>query len=132
MVALLGLGATSGAALAFFGIAQQLRWQGKLYWMIPLGEGASPFASYVNRNHAASYLNLTLACAVGFAIWAFSRKASKRKSESTTSDVLGSQSTDSESNTWIRHCMPRLGQPGWNPIVREPLHSSRPNPGRFQ
>lgn len=61
--------AVNGAALAFFGIAQQLSWNGKLFWTVPLQLGGQPFASYVNRNNAAGYLNLCLAAAWGLVIW---------------------------------------------------------------
>ena len=57
--------ALNGMALAFFGIVQRLSWNGKLFWSIELTHGGTPFASYVNRNNAAGYLNLALACAVG-------------------------------------------------------------------
>lgn len=65
--------ASNGAALAFFGIAQQLSWNGKLFWTVPLTLGGQPFASYVNRNNAAGYLNLCLAAAWGFAFWWLTR-----------------------------------------------------------
>lgn len=61
----------NGAALAFFGIAQKLSWNEKIYWQFPLTLGGQPFASYVNRNNAAGYLNLCFAAALGFGAWAF-------------------------------------------------------------
>ncbi|MGE3777798.1 MAG: O-antigen ligase family protein [Pirellulaceae bacterium] len=64
----------NGTALAFFGITQKLTWDGKLYGVIPL-EGGSPFASYVNRNHAANFLNLALGCAFGLAVYVFARRS---------------------------------------------------------
>ncbi|MBS0201583.1 MAG: O-antigen ligase family protein [Planctomycetes bacterium] len=66
--------ALNGAALAFFGIVQQLSWNGKLYWTIPLLLGGQPFASFVNRNNAAGYLNICLACAAGWVLWAMTRR----------------------------------------------------------
>ena len=60
--------AANGAALAFFGLAQQLTWNGRLFWSIPLAGGA-PFASYVNRNNAAGFLNMCLACAIALSVW---------------------------------------------------------------
>lgn len=56
--------AVNGAALAFVGIAQGLRSGGWLPWAAPHAEGA-PFASFVNTNNAAGFLNLCLACGVG-------------------------------------------------------------------
>lgn len=74
--------AVNGGALAFFGIVQKLRWNGKLFWTIPLENGGLPFASFVNRNNAAGFLNLCLAAAVGCVIWAaycHSKRGSKRR-----------------------------------------------------
>ncbi|MCA9030132.1 MAG: O-antigen ligase family protein [Planctomycetaceae bacterium] len=59
--------AINGALLAIFGVAQQAMWNGKLFWRIELTHGGQPFASYVNRNHAAGYLNMCLASAL--ALW---------------------------------------------------------------
>lgn len=61
--------AINGAALAFFGLVQQLTFDGKLFWSISLTEGGAPFASYVNRNNAAGMLNMCLACAIGWTVW---------------------------------------------------------------
>ncbi|MBX3438963.1 MAG: hypothetical protein KF861_15840, partial [Planctomycetaceae bacterium] len=60
--------AINGAALAFFGIVQKLTWNGLLFWSVPLRQGGTPFASFVNRNNAAGYLNLCLAAALGVVI----------------------------------------------------------------
>lgn len=57
--------ALNGMALSFFGIVQRLSWNGKLFWSVELTQGGTPFASYVNRNNAAGYLVMALACAVG-------------------------------------------------------------------
>lgn len=56
--------ALNGLAVAGFGIAQQLTWNGKLFWTIPLRYGGSPFGPFVNRNNGAGYLLLTFACAI--------------------------------------------------------------------
>ena len=71
---LFGTLALNGAALAAFGIAQKVSWNEKLYWTWELTQGGQPFASYVNRNSAAGYLNLCLAGAVGLLIWAIARR----------------------------------------------------------
>jgi O-antigen ligase len=69
----------NGAALALFGISQKLSWNGKIYWRVPLTLGGQPFASFVNRNNAAGYLNLCLAAALAYAIWAFWRPKAVRR-----------------------------------------------------
>ncbi len=61
--------AVNGGALAFFGIAQKLAWNGKLYWTFPLTQGGLPFGPFVNRNNAGGYLILCLAAAIGLAVW---------------------------------------------------------------
>ncbi len=60
--------AFNGVALTAFGIAQRLTWNEKLYWIYPLPNPGQPFASFWNRNHAAGYLNLCLAAAVGLLV----------------------------------------------------------------
>ena len=65
--------AMNGAAISFFGIVQLLSWNGKLFWTVPLLLGGQPFASFVNRNNAAGYLNICLACALGLTLWSVFR-----------------------------------------------------------
>lgn len=55
--------ALNGLAMAGFGIAQQLSWNGKLFWITPLRYGGSPFGAFVNRNNGAGYLLLAFSCA---------------------------------------------------------------------
>jgi O-antigen ligase len=69
-IALCWVMAINGVALAFFGLVQQLSWNGRLYWQIPLEQGGEPFGPFVNRNHAGGFLTLCLAGAMGAAIWA--------------------------------------------------------------
>lgn len=65
---LFGLVAANGSALAFFGIVQRLSWNEKLFWVVPLPFGGQPFASFINRNNGAGYLNLAFSSACGLAI----------------------------------------------------------------
>jgi O-antigen ligase len=46
-----------GASLALFAIAQKLTWNGKLYWVRPLRDGA-PFGPFVNYNHYAGLMEM--------------------------------------------------------------------------
>lgn len=73
---LFGLLALNGAALAFFGLVQQLTWNGLLYWTVPLTMGGGPFGPFVNRNNGAGFLNLCLAGAVGMTVWSVGRHRS--------------------------------------------------------
>ncbi|MCA9024517.1 MAG: O-antigen ligase family protein [Planctomycetaceae bacterium] len=70
--------AVTGGVLGFFGLAQKLAWDGKLFWMVDVPEGAGPFASFVNKNNAAGFLLICLAAAIGSAIWATHRHESVR------------------------------------------------------
>lgn len=70
---LCGLIAANGAAIAFFGLAQKLTFNGQLYWGIVLTQGGGPFGPFVNRNNAGGYMVLCLAAAVGMALWCLAR-----------------------------------------------------------
>ena len=63
--------ALNGLAMTGFGIAQQLTWNGKLFWTIPLRFGGSPFGAFVNRNNGAGYLLLAFSCATACLISAW-------------------------------------------------------------
>lgn len=66
--------AISGAALAFFGIADKIRAPAPLETALVTADTSLglPFGPFVNRNNAAGYLNLTLAAAVGLLVYGFS------------------------------------------------------------
>lgn len=63
-VTLLVVCAANGTLLAFFGIVQKLTYDGKIFWTFPVLAGA-PFATFINRNNAAGFLIMGLACCVG-------------------------------------------------------------------
>lgn len=65
MVTLMTALSINGAALTLFGLLQYLTWNGRLYGVIELTQGGTPFASFVNRNNAAGYLLICLAAACG-------------------------------------------------------------------
>lgn len=92
-----GLLALNGTVLSFFGIAQSLNWNGKLFWTQVLRHGGNPFASFVNRNNAAGYLCLCLAAAVGFLVstWSFSAPI----------DELADCASHAGSNSYLRRRM---------------------------
>lgn len=66
--------ALNGALLAFLGFAQNLAWNGRLFWRVELSEGGRPFGPFVNANNAGGFLNLCLAGALGWAFCAFARR----------------------------------------------------------
>ncbi len=105
-LAICALAATNGAVMAFFGIVQQLAWNGKIYWFVPLTLGGIPFAGYVNRNNAAGYLNMCLGLSLGLFIWSVSRyrmamnhpfaasiRAREKRTHSRLADALASLDT---------------------------------------
>ncbi len=47
-----------GFALAVFAIAQDLTWNGKIYWLRTLHNGGSPFGPYVNHDHYAGLMEM--------------------------------------------------------------------------
>lgn len=65
--------AVNGLALVLFGLIQKSTWNGSLYWRFPLADGGQPFASFVNRNNAVSYLYICFAAAVGILVWSMER-----------------------------------------------------------
>ncbi len=84
-IRLCGLIAVNGAALAFWGLVQQLT-NGQLYWrMSPTGDGG-PFGLFVNKNNAAGFLLLCLAGAVGMTVWVVTRQGTS--SSGTSKDQL--------------------------------------------
>ncbi|MEZ6100066.1 MAG: O-antigen ligase family protein [Pirellulaceae bacterium] len=58
-----------GAALTFWGLVQKFTWNGMMYWFVPLQNGGIPFGPFVNRNNAGGFLNLCLACGIGWMYW---------------------------------------------------------------
>ena len=72
-LALAGPPPAAAAELMIVGNDQKVSWNEKLYWTYELTQGGQPFASYVNRNSAAGYLNLCLAGAVGLLVWSIAR-----------------------------------------------------------
>ncbi len=66
---LCGALAVNGAALACFGLAQQLTWNGLLYWRVPMTHGGNPFGPFVNRNSGAGFVATCLAGAIALVVW---------------------------------------------------------------
>ena len=91
---LFGALAVNGVVLGGFGIVQSLSWNGMMFWSVPLRFGGTPFASYVNRNNAAGYLNLSIAAAVGLGILLIGR--------STVSGDLQESRTPLLTSRWLQ------------------------------
>ncbi len=84
-VLLVGL-AANGLLLAAFGLAQRLLGNGKIFWFFE-SPNAQFFASFVYKNHGASYLILMLAVTVSLAGWYYLRGL-RRMEKSNPSGVL--------------------------------------------
>jgi len=55
-----------GVAMSFFGVVQNLSWNGKIFWSYDLLYGGVPFGSFVNKNNAAGYLLVTFCASMFF------------------------------------------------------------------
>lgn len=59
-----------GLGISIFGIIQNYTYAhlNKVYWFDPSGTAASPFGSFVNRNHFAGYIEMIIPLAIGYLI----------------------------------------------------------------
>lgn len=64
--------AANGLALAGLGLAQKLLPNGKIFWFLEMPSRGF-FSSFVYKNHAGAYLDLTLFVTCGLAAWYFLR-----------------------------------------------------------
>jgi len=93
--------AINGAALAFFGLAQQLTRYGGLF--PPVGVG-TPFASFVNRNNAAGFLNMCLACGIAISVWGIVHRTYRRPKR-RPADELDSFHADRQGSRLQQICL---------------------------
>lgn len=56
-------------AVSLLGIIQHFTSQGKIYWFRELQAGGDPFGPYVNRNHFAGFVELTLPIALALLVF---------------------------------------------------------------
>ncbi len=78
---LLAVVVTGGFVLGLVGLVQRLSGSGKMLWLWEINY-ASFFASFIYKNHAGAYLNLTLAACVALAAWFMIRKAVRHERSS--------------------------------------------------
>jgi hypothetical protein len=78
--------AGNGLALGLFGIVQRLIGNGKMFWFFE-SPNSSFFSSFIYKNHAGAYLDLTLAVSCGLAAWYYLRGL-RRLEKSNPSGVL--------------------------------------------
>jgi len=50
----------AGFAIACFGIIQKFTWNGMIYWLQPVIESTGPFGPFVNKNHFAGFMELSI------------------------------------------------------------------------
>jgi O-antigen ligase len=61
-------------AVGLFGIIQYFTFNGKLYWFRELTVGGNPFGPYVNRNHFAGFIELTLPLGISLLVFRGTRR----------------------------------------------------------
>jgi O-antigen ligase len=54
-----------GFVLSVFALVQHFTWNGKIYWLRDVPRGAGPFASFINKNNFAGYINLIIPVTLG-------------------------------------------------------------------
>lgn len=73
LLLLLVVAAVNGAAISFWGLVLQMHPLAPSIASAVMVRGGSHFSTFINKNHAAGFLSISLACAIGLAIWSFSR-----------------------------------------------------------
>ncbi|MEW6734216.1 MAG: O-antigen ligase family protein [Acidobacteriota bacterium] len=58
-----------GLALSVFAIVQYATWNGRVYWWHELNNSAECFGPFINRNHFAGYVAMTLSLSLGMLIY---------------------------------------------------------------
>ncbi|MFK7769257.1 MAG: O-antigen ligase family protein [Mariniblastus sp.] len=97
--------ASVGVAISFFGVIQNLSWNGKLFWSYELLSGGGPFGSFVNKNNAAGFMLISFSATIFFIanqllIW--------NRRQEPGGLVLSSvdwESEQRESESWIKRFM---------------------------
>lgn len=79
--------AANGVALAGYGIAQRMMGNGKMFWFWEPPRDAVIFSSFVYKNHAGAYLDLTLFVTCALAAWYYLRGL-RRLEKSNPAGVL--------------------------------------------
>lgn len=64
---------TNGLAIAGLGLAQKMLPNGKIFWVVNPPINSVFFSSFAYKNHAATYLDLTLFVTCGLAAWYYLR-----------------------------------------------------------
>jgi len=64
-----------GFIISFFGIIQELTWNGKMFWLIPLTHRGRAFGPYVNASAFAGYIGMLIPLSIGY-LFSLNRKYS--------------------------------------------------------
>ena len=84
---LLGAIATCGAAQVFWAIVQATRFPNSIFWGIDNPGGSNPFGTFLNRNHGADFVGMSLACAIGL-MWYCHRNSNSPQGRYTSTGPL--------------------------------------------
>jgi len=78
-----------GIVFASLGLAQAASGSGAVYWWWePYGEGADPFATFINRNHFATWVIMAIPACFGYAVARLFLAAGNRPSSHWTTRVV--------------------------------------------
>jgi len=58
-----------GVSQVYWGVIQQLACPGEIIWGYPNPGGSIPFGTFLNRNHAADWIGMSIGCAIGLWLW---------------------------------------------------------------
>lgn len=61
--------AASGVLQVFWGVIQSIRFPNDIFWGIPNPGRSSPFGTFLNCNHAADFVGISLGATLGLAWW---------------------------------------------------------------
>ena len=94
-----------GVALSFFGVIQNLSWNGKLFWNYELLSGGGPFASFVNKNNGAGFLLITFSAALFFIAQQLFVWNRRREPDGLVLSSVDWENEHQENESWINRFM---------------------------
>tara|TARA_R110002049_G_scaffold27321_2_gene94055 strand:- start:152007 stop:154868 length:2862 start_codon:yes stop_codon:yes gene_type:complete len=63
--------ALCGSSIIFWGIIQQVAYPDQIIWGLSNPGQSKPFGTFLNRNHAADLLGMSIGCAMGLIYWCY-------------------------------------------------------------
>ena len=75
-----------GATQVFWGVIQQIAYPDLIVWGLENPGNSTPFGTFLNRNHAADFLGMSIGCGIGLLVWC-AEKWRVRQKESYAENV---------------------------------------------